>query len=136
MIKFISYNSSEIIKCTLDLQIPKSHNNFYKKKETEVFCVKKKKIIPSYYQKIIDDKFLKDFKDELCLVFDIKNDEFNLSFVQVEENTNGWATAFAQACLLNNTNELYEYYDNLDWQESDNFCREITNMMNNRGIIE
>ena len=98
--------------------------------------MKKKKIIPSYYQKMIDDKFLKDFKDEICLIFDRKNDEVTLFFMQMEENTNGWTTAFAQACLLNNINNLYEYYDSLDWQKSDNFCREITNMMNDRGIIE
>ena len=98
--------------------------------------MKKKKIIPSYYQKIIDDKFLKDFKEEICLVFDIKENELTLFDMKWEENTNGWATAFAQACLLNNMNNVYEYYDSLDWQKSDNFCREITNMMNDRGIIE
>lgn len=96
----------------------------------------KRKNIPFYYQKMIDDKFLKDFKDEICLIFDIKDDEVNLFFMKMEENTNGWTSAFFQACLLNNTNDLYEYYNNLDWRGSDNFCREITNMMSDRGIIK
>lgn len=98
--------------------------------------MKNKKSIPFYYQKMMDDKFLKDFKEEFCLLFDIKENELNLFDVQNEENTNGWATAFYATCLLNCASGLGEYYESLDWEKSDDFCREVTHMMNKRGIIE
>ena len=98
--------------------------------------MKNKKAIPFYFQKMINDKFLKDFKEEFCLLFDIKENELNLFDIQNEENTNGWATAFHATCLLNCASDLGEYYESLDWQESDDFCHEITNMMSDRGVVE
>ena len=91
---------------------------------------KKKKI-----KEKIDRKFLKTFRDEL-----IRMEGFSLATTEdkgipIIESTNLWNTAFAKTCINTKNYEVLNYYDLLDWYESDEFDGEITDMMKQEHLI-
>ena len=91
--------------------------------------------MPQKIKEKIDRKFLKTFRDEL-----IRMEGFSLATTEdkgipIIESTNLWNTAFAKTCINTKNYEVLNYYDLLDWYESDEFDGEITDMMKQEHLI-
>lgn len=87
--------------------------------------------------KQIDKNFLCIFIAELKLIFrniEITSDTW-LDCSCGLSGTYGWHDAFENACNKTNKYELYTYYDNLGWEESDNFDYQMSKLIEKYKIL-
>ena len=88
--------------------------------------------IPADVLEKIPDYFWPAFAGELLSVFGLhiyqKNDGINYDLYHIS-GTMGWNVAFKMACNKVGIQWLYQYYDALQWWESDQFDGEIEDLL-------
>ena len=92
--------------------------------------------MPEKYKSMCTDNFLKEFRKQLYRMHEHYSlDLFADEGIPINTSTTGWYASFGKACLLTNNEELLDYYDKLEWEDSDIFDDELANMMVDRKII-
>lgn len=84
--------------------------------------------IPKKYKKMIDLNFLQYFQYELHLMFGLSLNDFRDTGPLSNQGTAGWHDCFVKTCINFNKNELLNYYESLDWYQSDLFDDELADM--------
>lgn len=92
--------------------------------------------IPEQIKNLIDIDFSIDFKNNLDRIFKINTKETYNSRYFYLESTYGWDEAMESTCTKFKLDELYKYYSNLPWYESDLFDDELCCMLVKYKIIE
>ena len=82
--------------------------------------------IPSRIWPLITKEFSVSFLHELQAVFG--EDLLDTEGVTETAGTIGWQKAFQKACHFNDTAQLVEYIDSLEWSQYDWFSEEITQL--------
>ena len=85
---------------------------------------------------MIDKEFLLKLRDGIGVRFgdggiDLDDEE---TWINIG-GTMGWDYAFSQACAATNLPTLYEYYNALDWFDSDMFDGDVSDLAIEHGII-
>lgn len=83
----------------------------------------------------LPDYFWTAFAGELVAVFGIyifEKDEDGLTPLDYMGGTSGWAVALWSVCHRLNINWFYEWYDALDWMDSDEFDSDLLDELNKR----
>lgn len=83
----------------------------------------------------LPDYFWTAFAGELVAVFGIdifEKDEDGLQQLDYMGGTSGWAVALWSVCHRLDINWFYEWYDALDWMDSDEFDSDLLDEMNER----
>jgi hypothetical protein len=95
--------------------------------------------MPDEIKKKIPKEMLMTFKETLDSVFtdrvNLKGSTYNNYYFYLQETT-GWGIAFKESCEKTNSMEIYEYYNSLDWFDSDLFDDEFCLMMVKEGIMD
>lgn len=103
--------------------------------------------IPQNIKSKLTKEVLEYFRDATFVVFelaDIKQgrestDRSNQTYYEFwcyVEGTIGWCNAFENTCNTFGLIEVLDYYNNLDWYDSDKFDYELCEMMIEYGLIE
>lgn len=92
--------------------------------------------IPNNFKEMLTKDFLMTFKQELDKVFNIETTGTLWSTYLKLEGTTGWHEAFTQTCEKHKSDKLYNYYNILDWVESDQFDDQIGDLMCKYNVIE
>lgn len=92
--------------------------------------------MPENTKKLVTDEFLKEFRDQLFRIHGYyKLDVFAEYSVPVNTGTGGYSAAFFKACMLTESEELYNYSRTLPWYDADLFDGEITDMLIEKHFI-
>lgn len=92
--------------------------------------------IPEDIKKLITDEFLKEFRAQLFRI----NNEYSLDTfaeygIPLNTSTSGWAAAFFNICRKTNNMELFDYWNSLEWYDSDIFDDELADMLIENHLI-
>lgn len=90
--------------------------------------------IPDKIKKLMTYDFLKEFRNQLFTVFDLSLDTY-ADIIQGIESTAGWANALEDACHNTGTNDIWSYWDSLEWYDSDMFDWELSDMLIEKQLI-
>ena len=77
----------------------------------------------------LPSNFLDIFADKLIQVFWAEDKQLKLDVFPWITGTVGWYEAFTKACEDLNMTEVLEYYEGLEWYDSDIFDDEICRML-------
>lgn len=95
--------------------------------------------IPQHIKEKLTVGFCKEFIKQLDRIFhmtisDIKKTYYN--FYLYHETTVGWHDAFKVACKNCKMNDVFEYYNTLDWYDGDIFDSQFDELLCEFEIIE
>lgn len=112
---------------------------YSKRKKLEKFAEE----VPSYYiPQEIKERFTKEFMSyfltRLTQVYKMYDFDEIPSYEEITnlEHTCGWNEAFDDTCSRYGMDDIYKYYDNLNWCDSDIFDGELTGIMVDYGLIK
>lgn len=77
--------------------------------------------MPAHIKGLITPEFCSQFLKELHQIFGCSVEDSDLDYFVYQGGTAGWGAAFANVCRKLNLDELYKYYLNLEWFDSDVF---------------
>lgn len=92
--------------------------------------------MPSVIKNMLSEKALVTFRDNLSAKFNIPHKLTYNNDIAYMEGTFGWYDALEDMCEKHGLNDLLEYYDSLEWYDSDKFDGVISDMLLERGLIE
>lgn len=84
--------------------------------------------IPDEIKEMMTYDFLKEFRNQLFTVFDFDL-ETNANTLYGIESTNGWANALKAACHNTGKDDIWNYWNELEWYDSDVFDSELSDML-------
>lgn len=90
--------------------------------------------IPDEIKKLMTYDFLKEFRNQLFIVFDLSLDTY-ADIIQGIESTAGWANALEDACHNTGKDDIWSYWDSLEWYDSDMFDWELSDMLIENRLI-
>lgn len=73
--------------------------------------------------------FMTDFLTEAAQVFNLSVPTLYDGILFHLEGTCGWADAFKKSCLKHGMKDVFTYYENLDWYDSDLFDDEFASLL-------
>lgn len=79
--------------------------------------------------------FAIDFLNKLNVTFDLIQ-PVSLEYLIYFESTRGWVDAFKCACQKYNMEDVFSYYDKLEWYDSDLFDDEFASLIAEYGLIK
>lgn len=85
--------------------------------------------MPEKYRKMMNSDFCNNFIKELHLIWGFSLEDFNWDSVGYCEGTSGWYVAFTNTCRKLQLDELFVYYRNLPWYDSDLFDEQLANKL-------
>ena len=85
--------------------------------------------IPSHIRSMITPEFCAQFLKELHIIFGVSVEDTDMDYFVYQGGTGGWAVAFATACRRLGLDELYRYYTELEWFDSDVFDGELEDIL-------
>lgn len=91
--------------------------------------------IPTHIRSIITPVFTAQFLKELHIIFGVGVEDTDLDYFAYQGGTSGWAVAFATTCRKLGLDELYKYYANLEWFDSDIFDGELEDILIEHKLI-
>ena len=92
--------------------------------------------IPEDIKAMISDDFLKELRNQLFRIHEYYSLEtFADQGIPINTSTAGWYAAFGKACLLKNKSELLDYWENLEWYDSDIFDGIVADMLVEKKLI-
>ena len=91
--------------------------------------------IPENIKELITDEFLKEFRNRLFRICGYSLEDFAETGISMCTSTSGWYVAFWKACKLTNNSQLLNYYNTLDWYDSDLFDDELAHMLIEKKLI-
>lgn len=91
--------------------------------------------IPLHIDKLITKEFCLQFMKELHCIWGFALEDFEYESVGAVEGTSGWYEGFTHACRKTKNDELYLYYLQLDWYNSDLFDYELTQKLVNYKLL-
>ena len=91
--------------------------------------------IPKHIKELITLEFLKELRNQLFRIHGYSIDTFAEDSILFSPSTGGWCTSFSKACISTNSKELHNYWDSLEWYDSDIFDDELSNMLVENGLI-
>ena len=89
--------------------------------------------MPKNIKEKITPEFCKRLLVELCAVFG--SDAEHREFVESVDVTCGWNSALKATCQKMGCEDLYAYYDDLEWYDSDLFAEEVTAIIVAQGLL-
>ena len=90
--------------------------------------------IPDEIKKLMTYDFLKEFRNQLFAIFDLSLDTY-ADIIQGIESTAGWANALEDACHNTGKDDIWSYWDSLEWYDSDMFDWELSDMLIENNLI-
>lgn len=84
--------------------------------------------IPDEIKELITYDFLKEFRRQLFAVFDFSLNTYG-DFLYGIESTRGWETALHKACDATGKQDIWKYWSDLEWYDSDCFDDELSDML-------
>lgn len=92
--------------------------------------------IPENIKEMITDDFLREFRNQLFRI----NGCYHLGTfadegIPLNTSTSGWYAAFGKACLIMGKTDLFDYWNSLEWYDSDIFDGELADMLVDRKLI-
>lgn len=90
--------------------------------------------IPVRIKEMMTYDFLKEFRNQLSTMFDFSLDTY-ADIIQGVESTTGWANAFQDACRNTDKEFIWNYWNDLEWYDSDQFDSELCDMLVENHLI-
>lgn len=85
---------------------------------------------------LISKDFILRFKEELKEVFGYERFDWDDEDIWINlGSTCGWGNAFNKTCWYLDVPDLKQYYDALDWFDSDNFDGDVSDLAVKYGVI-
>ena len=91
--------------------------------------------IPQEIKTKLTKGFAIDFLNKLNVIFDLMQ-PLSLEYLVYFEGTVGWVDAFKCACQKYNIEDVFAYYDKLEWYDSDLFDDEFGSLLVDYGLIK
>ena len=92
--------------------------------------------IPQEIKTKFTKDFMTDFLVEIIRVFNLSEPiSYSDSLIYLE-STCGWADAFECTCQKYKMEDVFEYYDNLKWYDSDLFDDEFGSLLVEYGVVK
>lgn len=91
--------------------------------------------IPQEIKTRLTKGFAINFLNKLNVIFDLIH-PVSLGFLVNFEGTCGWVDAFKCACQKYDMEDVFAYYDQLEWYDSDLFDDEFANLIAEYGLIK
>lgn len=91
--------------------------------------------IPQEIKTRLTKGFAIDFLNKLNVIFDLIQ-PVSLGFLVNFEGTCGWVDAFKCACQKHHIEDVFAYYDHLEWYDSDLFDDEFGSLLVDYGLIK
>lgn len=91
--------------------------------------------IPQEIKTRLTKGFAIDFLNKLNVIFDLTH-PVSLGFLVNFESTCGWVDAFKCACQKYDMEDVFAYYDQLEWYDSDLFDDEFASLIAEYGLIK
>ena len=92
--------------------------------------------IPDNIKKLITYDFLKEFRAQLFRINKgYSLDTFAEYGIPVNTSAGGWTAAFFNACSNTNNFKLFDYWNKLEWYDSDIFDGELADMLIEKHLI-
>lgn len=86
--------------------------------------------IPVRYKRCIDENFIRQMLFGVFLFLPNGADFDSIKeWLDYSEGTAGYMEAFKHACIVENHIGLYEYYNSLEWYDSDLFDEQLSDML-------
>lgn len=90
--------------------------------------------IPVRIKEMMTYDFLKEFRNQLFAIFDFDLETY-ADIIQGVESTAGWADALKTACCSTGKDDIWSYWNNLEWYDSDMFDGELGDMLIENRLI-
>lgn len=90
--------------------------------------------IPVRIKEMMTYGFLKEFRNQLFTMFDFSLDTY-ADIIQGVESTAGWANALQDACCNTDKEFIWNYWNDLEWYDSDMFDSELCDMLIEKHLI-
>ena len=85
--------------------------------------------MPNHIKTMIIPEFCAQMAKELHMIFGIGITDTDYDCLLYQGGTSGWNVAIASTCRKLNLDELYKYYHNLPWYDSDIFDGELSDLL-------
>ena len=94
--------------------------------------------MPENIRNLITYDFLKEFRNQLFRIHEHYSlDTFADFGIPINTSTSGWYAALGKTCLLTHKEEVFDYWRELSWYDSDIFDGELAEMLiDNKLILE
>lgn len=77
-----------------------------------------------------------DFLINIIQVFNLSEPIYYSDNIVYLESTCGWVDAFKNTCQKHNIEDVFAYYNGLEWYDSDLFDNEFGNLLVEYGLIK
>ena len=92
--------------------------------------------MPENIISLITYDFLKEFRNQLFRIHEHYSLETFADFgIPINTSTSGWYAALGKTCLLTHKEEVFDYWRELPWYDSDIFDGELAKMLVDRKLI-
>lgn len=91
--------------------------------------------IPIGIKTELTKEFVIDFLSMLTNIFDLKQPMFFECLINFE-GTHGWVMAFKYACQKHNMEDVFAYYNQLEWYDSDLFDDEFASLIVEYSLVK
>lgn len=91
--------------------------------------------IPDEIKNKITMEFLIEFRNQLFRICGYSLSDFAENSAPANTSTSGWHAAFGVACLNTHNDWLLDYWNSLEWYDSDIFDSELTDMLVKKHLI-
>ena len=92
--------------------------------------------IPQGIKEKFTKEFLESFLNELRSIFEITSQVSYSNHLSYFESSCGWADAFHYVCEEYELNDVWDYYDKLNWDDADIFDYELARFMVECGLAK
>ena len=90
--------------------------------------------IPEEIKKLMTYDFLKEFRNQLFAIFELDLETY-ANRLYGFESTVGWANALQDACHNTGKDDIWNYWNELEWYDSDIFDSELSDMLIENRLI-
>lgn len=90
--------------------------------------------IPNEIKEKMSYDFLKEFRNQLIDIFNLSLETYADSFYGIE-STAGWANALKAACHSTGKDDIWNYWNELEWYDSDIFDGELVDILIENRLI-
>lgn len=92
--------------------------------------------MPENIRNLITYDFLKEFRNQLFRIHEHYSLETFADFgIPINTSTSGWYAALGKTCLLTHKEEVFDYWRELPWYDSDIFDGELAEMLIDNKLI-